>query len=156
MYPSSSNNLNRETDDAIYFFTPAFHPLDNFSAHIIKLWGKFFMTAEHAYQWKKFEITQPDIAEKIFRAPSPHAVKKISDSFKDKTSKSWDKEKISAMEEILRAKANQHEDVREILKRTENRTIYENSPVDSFWGTGPDNNGQNIIGKLWMQIREEI
>lgn len=54
MYPKSNKDLNKETDSAVYFFTPAFHPLDNFSAHVINIWGKEFPTAEHAFQWKKF------------------------------------------------------------------------------------------------------
>jgi len=32
MYPSSSENLNKETEYTVYFFTPAFYSLDNFSA----------------------------------------------------------------------------------------------------------------------------
>lgn len=26
---------------------------------------------------------------------------------------------------------------------------------DSFWGWGPDKRGQNMLGKLWMRVREE-
>ena len=36
------------------------------------------------------------------------------------------------------------------------REIIENSPVNSFWGNGPDDNGQNMVGKIWMEIRKEI
>ena len=60
------------------------------------------------------------------------------------------------MEEILRAKTEQHEDVRDVLKKTGKRTIIENSPVDSFWGIGYDGNGQNVVGKIWMKIRDEL
>ena len=60
------------------------------------------------------------------------------------------------MEEILRAKTEQHEDVRDVLKKTGKRTIIENSPVDSFWGIGHDGKGQNVVGKIWMKIRDEL
>lgn len=58
------------------------------------------------------------------------------------------------MEEILRAKAEQHQDVREILKKTGQRIIIENCPVDGFWGIGPNRNGENMVGKIWMKIRD--
>lgn len=38
MYPSPTLNLNRETEDTVYFFTSAFYPLDNYSAHQISIW----------------------------------------------------------------------------------------------------------------------
>ncbi len=60
------------------------------------------------------------------------------------------------MEEILHAKAEQHEDVCEILKKTGVRTIVENSPIDDFWGCGSDGKGKNIVGSLWMKIRDEL
>lgn len=148
--------MNKETEEAIYFFTPAFHPLDNFSAHMISLWGKKFPTAEHAYQWKKFSASNPAIAQQILAASSPHRVKEISDQHQDEVLPLWHKKKVAIMKEILQAKANQHEDVREALKRTGTRTIIENSPVDNFWGAGPNGKGENWVGKIWMEIRESL
>lgn len=153
MYPASSNNLNRETDTEVYFFTTAFHPLDNFSAHVIELWGKRFQTAEHAFQWKKFSSEHPEIAEQVLEAPSPDAVKKISDANKSLQPTTWNQDKVEVMEEILEAKAEQHEDVREVLKKSGDRTIIENSPVDGFWGIGADGKGENKVGQIWMKIR---
>ncbi len=156
MYPESSEGLNRETKEAIYFFTTAFHPFDNFSAHAISLWGRLFPTAEHAFQWKKFSITAPDIAEKIFVARSPHAVKLISDRLKDKIPTDWHSIKVGVMEEVLRAKVDQHEDVKELLLKTGSRTIVENSPVDRFWGSGAEGTGQNKVGEIYMKIRKSL
>ncbi|MBU2539781.1 NADAR family protein [Patescibacteria group bacterium] len=156
MYPISDKNLNIETDEAVFFFTPAFHPLDNFSAHAVDLWGIKFPTAEHAFQWKKFSEVKPEVAKEILKAISPHVVKKISNTNKDKQPQTWHDEKVKIMEQILKAKAKQHEDVREALKRTGSRQIIENSPVDSFWGIGPDKRGQNVVGEIWMKIRDGL
>jgi ribA/ribD-fused uncharacterized protein len=156
MYPISSEGLNKETDDAVYFFTTAYHPLDNFSAHALSLWGLDFPTAEHAFQWKKFSDNRKDISEAILNAKSPHLVKEISDANKSEQPSNWHDKKILVMEEILRAKAKQHKDVRDTLKKTGNRTIIENSPFDSFWGIGPDGKGQNMAGEIWMKIRDEL
>ena len=156
MYPDSSQDLNKDTDEAIYFFTPVFYPFDNFSAHSVNIWGIKFPTAEHAFQWKKFSISAPEIAQKILSANSPQQVKKISDSHKEKMPKNWHEIKVKIMEEIFRAKAQQHEDVQEKLAKTGKRTIIENSPVDSFWGIGSDGKGQNMVGKIWMKIRQDL
>lgn len=156
MYPLSSEGLNIETEKAIYFFTTAFYPLDNFSAHTIYIWDRNFPTVEHAFQWKKFSIVQPEISQRILESNSPHSVKRISDANKTKQPISWQNERVEVMQEILRAKAAQHEDVREALRKTGKREIVENSPVDNFWGIGPNKDGQNMTGKIWMKIRDLI
>lgn len=156
MYPESSEGLNKETKEAVYFFTTPFHPLDNFSAHTVRIWGKTFPTSEHAYQWKKYSSSYPKIAESILAAVSPHAVKQIADLHKPEVSPEWYEKRVVIMEEILQVKAEQHKDVRDALKRTGSRIIVENSPVDSFWGTGPDGTGENQMGEIWMKIRLKI
>lgn len=154
MYPDSSKNLNRETAKAVYFFTTAFAPLDNFSAHKINIWGLEFSTVEHAYQWKKFVDTSKNVADKIFNAKSPEEAKNIADNNKAKIIDGWHEKRLIIMKEILLAKFKQHEDVKKILKKTKNRKIIENSPVDYFWGLGKAGKGQNMIGKIWMEIRD--
>lgn len=148
------NDLNRETDTEVYFFTPPFYALDNFSAYTVEIWGRRFPTAEHAFQWKKFSECCPEIAEAIFFANSPSEVKTISDQHKDKMDPQWHEIKVAIMEDILLEKTRQHEKVRRVLKNTGDRTVIENSPTDNFWGIGPDGNGQNMLGKIWMKIRD--
>ncbi len=156
MYPSSSKDLNKETEKVVYFFTPAFHLLDNFSAHVIHIWDVDFPTAEHAFHWKKFSISHPEIAAEILASRSPHSAQKIAHANIEKVDPSWYDKRVGVMEEILIAKAGQHEDVGDALKKTENREIIENSPVDDFWGCGPDGSGRNEVGKIWMKIRVNI
>ena len=140
----------------MYFFTPAFSPLENFSAHGVAIWEKIFPTVEHAFHWKKFSSVAPGIAAEILAARSPHAAKKIADANKAKIPADWINIRVEIMERILKAKAEQHEDVREALHRTGNRTIVENSPVDDFWGIGPNGKGENMVGKILMKIRDSL
>ena len=156
MYPASSEGLNKETEDSVYFFTVPFGSLNNFSSHQIHIWDRDFSTAEYAYQWKKFFVTEPELAEKILSVKSSHLVKEVALANQDKIPQNWREERVGVMEEILRTKAKQHEDVRDALKRTNKRKIIENSPFDNFWGVGPDGNGQNMVGKLWMKVRDEL
>ncbi len=57
---------------------------------------------------------------------------------------------------ILRVKAEQHEYVRRKLLETGDRQLVEGSWRDDFWGIGPNKDGQNMLGKLWMGIRSEL
>lgn len=154
MYPASSEGLNKETEEGIYFFTVPFEPLNNWSPHRVNIWNHIFPTSEHAFQWKKFNEVEPEIADKILNAGSPHIVSEITDSNRDKKPSNWAEIKLTVMEEILRAKLEQHKDVQDALKRTGSRRIVENSPVDDFWGIGPNKDGKSMLGNIWMKIRD--
>jgi ribA/ribD-fused uncharacterized protein len=154
MLPGNGENI--VTDDAVYFYTPLYYVFDNFSAYTVTLWNKTFMTAEHAYQWRKFSDSSPEIAQLIAAAPSPYAVKKISDAHKNLVPDAWHEQKKVVMEEILRAKLAQHENVLCKLKETHQKNIYENSPTDGYWGVGVNGDGENILGELWMKLRDEL
>lgn len=153
MYPNSDLELNYEDEHTISFFTGPFTPFDNFSAHTVTIWGKCFNTAEHAFQWKKFSETEPSIADAIFKAGSPWQVKKISRTSENRL-QDWNKLKVQFMQEIIAAKVLQHEDVKNMLLATRGKRIIENSPTDSFWGVGLDGKGQNMMGKILMEIRD--
>ncbi len=155
MIPISSEGLNRETDEVVYFYTPSFDALNNFSAHRIEIWNKRFPTAEHTFQWKKFSEVSSAIAKLILQAGCPEEAQNIAHEHKSAQPKDWQEKKVAVMEEILQAKFIQHETVRDALKKSGSRIIYENSPIDSFWGVGPDGNGTNMVGVLWMKIRTD-
>ena len=156
MYPPSSEGLNKETEKEVFFYTPKFYALDNFSAFVVEIWNKKFPTSEHAYQWRKYYEVHPSIAEEIFNATSPNQVKKIADMYVKDVPQEFHDNKIPIMEEILRAKVTQHDKVLRTLQETGDREIIENSPTDSFWGIGPERNGQNMLGKLWTKIRDDL
>lgn len=59
------------------------------------------------------------------------------------------------VEELFRAKYEQHEDICKILEMTKGRGILKVFGKDSYWGTGEDGSGQNMMGKIWMKIRDE-
>jgi ribA/ribD-fused uncharacterized protein len=70
--------------------------------------------------------------------------------------RSRDAVKVDIMRDILRAKVAQHEYVRRKLLATGERELIEDSWRDDFWGWGPNRDGQNMLGKLWMEIRAEL
>lgn len=146
---------NYTTENEVYFYSPQFYVFDSFSAYAVEIWGHVFPTAEHAYQWRKFINVKPELAEQIRTANSPTMVKKTSDANKEHADPEFYLIRVSFMEEIVRAKVSQHEKAQKALRETEGREIIENSPVDSYWGTGPNGDGENHLGKIWMRIRDE-
>lgn len=134
------------------FYTPPFYALNNFSSHAVEIDGKLYPTAEHAYQAAK--CTDDSGKEAIRKALSPMQAKALAnETFRDARDSDWDKKKVKVMEQILRTKLAQHNEVLDALKRSGDEDIAENSPVDYFWGEGKDGTGQNQLGKLWMKIR---
>jgi ribA/ribD-fused uncharacterized protein len=156
MYPANDQQLNFETDDTVYFFIHGLDPLNNWSAHAVRLWGETFPTVEHAYHYRKFYKTNPEAAAEIIAAPSPWAAMRLERQYKADRPPDWHNVKASVMAEIAKAKVAQNDDVRECLLATGLKTLVENSPWDSFWGIGPDGKGKNVLGKILMQIRDEV
>jgi hypothetical protein len=115
------------------------------------------MTSEHAYQWTKFRNTgNESIAMAVRFAPSAHVAFKLAEEFRQYRNAAWDDCKVTVMTEILREKVRQHEYVRHKLLQTGDRELIENSWRDDYWGWGANRDGQNMLGKLWMQVSSEL
>ena len=139
----------------INFIEQPIHSLSPFSAHQVDVWGMRFTTVEHAYHYRRF-VDCPE-REEIRTAPSPLAAWKISQQMKqnsDLLDPDFDKDAV--MEELFRAKLDQHEDVRKVLVNTGSVELVKRIETDSYWGTGKDDEGMNKMGKLWMKLREEL
>jgi ribA/ribD-fused uncharacterized protein len=149
----------RGTDDlvtVIGFYPREFYPLDNFAAFAVDWLGHRFATSEHAYHWSKFTQSDPDVAERIFHARSPHEAQKLAVAYRDLRRGDWASVKLEIMEEILRLKLEQNSYVKQKLMQTLDLEIVEDSPKDKFWGWGADRSGRNELGKLWMKLRAEL
>ncbi len=152
-----------DTPAQVFFYEHEFYVLSNFAAFQINWKGLMFPTSEHAYHWEKFARTNhPDIAMEIRFALSAHEALKIAEKMRTYRRADWDEldagrpVKVNIMKAILIAKVGQHEYVRRKLMETGERVLIENSWRDSFWGWGPDQRGENWLGKLWMEIRDEL
>jgi conserved hypothetical protein, ribA/ribD-fused len=138
----------------IKFYTPRFYVFNNFSAHAIEFRGKLYPTCEHAYQAAK--CTDPQGQEAIRNARSPLEAKRLAnETYKAERDPDWGNKKVAVVEEILRSKLAQHPEAQEALRDSGNEDIVEDSPTDYFWGEGADGSGQNMLGKLWMKLRDE-
>lgn len=142
--------------DKVFFYPKEFYVFDNFSSFQVDWKGVVWATSEHAYQAAKFLDVDEEIVEKIKMARSAHDAQKIANENKDKRPKNWDSIKIGIMKEILRNKIKQHPYVLKKLLQSGNREIIEDSWRDNRWGWGQDRKGQNLLGKIWMELRKEF
>lgn len=170
--PQAAGPLKLDTDRQVFFYEQDHYYLSNFSAFRIRLdvpdhvfGGERcidFDTSEVAYHWFKFENDGRDyegdnyVQGSILSAQSSHDAYKIAEKWRDHRRSDWDAVKVDIMRRILRAKAQQHEYVRRKLLETGDRELIENSWRDDFWGWGQNRDGQNMLGKLWMEIRAEL
>ncbi len=155
----SSERLTLDTARRVCFYEQEFYVLSNFSAFKVEVDGHQFDTSEAAYHFQKFTGDRPGCASlrhEIIFAPSAHHAFKVAEANKARRRPAWDAVKVDIMREILRAKAAQHEYVRRKLLETGDRVLVENSWRDDFWGWGPNRDGKNMLGRLWMEVRAEI
>ena len=160
-----------DTAQRVRFYEHDFYVLSNFSAFNLQWTGLKFPTSEHAYHYMKFarpwageergeraDFNSPAvlIAQAICGAPSAHEAFKIAEQYKSARRPDWDQIKVGVMRDILRAKAMQHAYVHRKLLATGDRELVEDSWRDDFWGWGPDRNGKNMLGRLWMEVRAEL
>lgn len=151
-----------DTRGRVRFYEHDFYVLSNFSAFSLKWKGHTFPTSEHAYHWEKFAARTRALGDgmyvrdEILDAPSAHEAFKIAERVKNLRRPDWDDLKVDIMRDILRAKATQHEYVRRKLLATGDRYLVEDSWRDDFWGWGPNRDGKNMLGRLWMEVRAEF
>ena len=148
-----------DNDRQVFFYEQDFYVLSNFSSFTLMWKGIRFDTSEAAYHWEKFPGGGGDAQLAryfIETAPSAHEAFKIAERNKAHRRPDWDEVKVDIMRDILRAKAQQHEYVRRKLLATGDRELIENSWRDGYWGWGPNRDGKNMLGRLWMEVRAEL
>ena len=68
----------------------------------------------------------------------------------------WEQVKIRDMLHGLMCKFSQSESLGKLLLQTGDADIVEASPRDAFWGWGKDQQGENMLGKLLVDVRVKM
>ena len=152
-------NYKLDNDKQVFFYEQEFYVLSNFSAFRLRWKNLDFDTSEAAYHWEKFSDNtyyHEKIRKELLSCRSAHETYYVARVYMHYKRQDWNDVKIPIMKSILEAKVDQHPYVKEKLIQTKNRELIEDSWRDDFWGWGPNKNGRNELGKLWMKIRSEI
>ena len=130
------------------------HPLSNFYDVPLTINGKHFKSSEAAYQYRKAEaMGDHRAASKIMRSKTGLHAMKIGR--KITTDGQWKNEKVKIMEEIIKEKLSVSDTVRDTLTQSGSKEIVEDTDHE-FWGRGKTGNGQNRLGKTWMELRKKL
>lgn len=125
--------------------------LSNFYPSSIEYKGVKYPTVEHAFQATK----SLDLDDRLFIAKleTPGKAKRAGRNLILR--KDWEEIKIEVMRELLVLKFKD-DSLANKLKKTEPHELIEgNTWGDKFWGVC-NGEGQNWLGKLLMEIREEL
>jgi len=124
--------------------------LSNFWPCEVVLDGVTYPSTEHAYQAAK--LMDPELRERVRWEVRPNDAKRLARSVPARTG--WEEMKVGVMLDLLRQKFR-HPKLRAKLLATGDCPIVElNWWKDFFWGVC-DGVGQNMLGKLLMQVRDE-
>jgi len=126
----------------------------NFSPHPISLSGKRWPTSEHYFQAQKFDDAA--YVERIRKAHSPMEAANLGRDRKQKLRRDWESVKVEVMRTALRAKFTQHADLAALLLSTGDAKLIEHTHNDRYWADGGDGSGKNWLGRLLMELREEL
>lgn len=156
----------RETDKYYLFWK---HQFGQWTMRdIVDTEGKVYNCCEQYMMFKKAELFKDfAIAKQILEEKDPASQQKLGRQISGFLPDIWDENKIAIVWYGNYLKFSQHEDLKERLLATGNRTIAEASPYDLIWGIGYGANddlaldqanwrGQNLLGKILMSVREAL
>ncbi|MEN6622919.1 MAG: NADAR family protein [Smithella sp.] len=128
-----------------HFFLSNFYPVE------IVYNGKVYPSTEHAYQATKTFVESE--SEAIRTAETPARAKKLGKVATKR--EDWNEVKINVMKDLLRIKFDIPELRDALLNTYPSKLVEGNWWGDKFWGVC-ENVGENNLGKLLMDIRDEI
>ena len=137
-----------------YSTKDAYGCFSNFAAYPFRLNNKVWKTSEHYFQAQKFAGTEHE--EELRLVESPMVVARMGRDRKRPLRKDWETVKDDIMREALRAKFTQNDELKKILLETGDAELVEHTANDRYWGDGGDGSGRNMLGKLLMELREQL
>ena len=159
-------NSELTTQTHVYFLRGVF---SNFTpTPNLQYQGNTFQTTEQAFMWAKANGFKDRVtASKILAETNPAKAKLLGREVKPFNNVYWDLNKEFLMYEVSLAKYSQFENYRKVLLETGDKELVEVNGKDRVWGIGlyaddsrildPNQwQGQNLLGKVLMKVREEL
>jgi ribA/ribD-fused uncharacterized protein len=128
--------------------------LSTVSLHGFELEEYRWPTAEHYYQAHKYEGL--NYASKILAATSGRQAHELGNVWLKRKVSGWKERRRVWMTRALYRKMKEYDEVQDALLETDKNLIIETSMYDHYWGLGRDQRGENMLGKVWMDIRSKL
>jgi N-glycosidase YbiA len=112
--------------------------------------------SEHYFQLMKSLGTPSHSEAKLAmaRATNPHEVWGVGRAFELRSD--WEEVKVDIMRVAVRAKFSQNASLRALLLSTGDCPLVQLKLDDEFWGAGRDGSGCNMLGRVLMDLRQEL
>ena len=101
-------------------------------------------------------IADPKIREKVINADTPREASNIGRDRNNIRRNIFKEIKCNVMQEGIYQKFKQNKDIRSKLIETRNEPIREMTTKESYWGIGPNLDGENHMGIILMKVRNEL
>jgi ribA/ribD-fused uncharacterized protein len=137
-----------------YSTSGEFGSFSNFAPYPVTIKGTVWPTSEHYFQAQKF--AGADHEEAIRQQNSPMIAARMGRDRKKPLRPDWEVVQDDVMRAAVRAKFQQHAELRAVLLATGDATIVEHTAKDSYWGDGGDGTGKNMLGMILMEVRAEL
>ena len=131
--------------------------------------GRHYLHSEQFMMYQKVMMFgQTELGEEIMRTPDPEQCKILGREFFDGFDAAlWKKTRFTVVKRGIRAKFSQNPQMMEVLLATGNAILAECSPRDKDWGillstSDPEVQditkwrGENLLGQVLMEVREEL
>jgi ribA/ribD-fused uncharacterized protein len=128
--------------------------LGTFSHHPFTLDGHEWPSVEHYFQAMKFE--EEGYRGVVLAAPHPRKARRLGRSRRHKLRNDWKQVKATVMTRGVYIKCKTWPEVSKKLLETGDRKLVEDSQYDYFWGCGRDRRGENVYGKVLMNVRDKL
>ena len=141
----------------VYFYDVNENPygcFTNFSKHGFELDSDWWKTSEHYFQAQKFAGT-PNF-DVIRLLPTPRETFNTAHTLNHLVRADWQQVRVDVMRRAVRRKFEFNPEIRSVLCSTGEALLVEDSPTDNFWGRGTDGQGQNMLGKILMDVRDHL
>ena len=146
----------KSVQGAILFYdkNQPYYEFTNFFSAPVNIDGKLWPTTEHYYQAQKF-TQNPNLQEQIRQSPSPSSAFQAGQGAK--VDPDWQSRSLDTMIKAVRAKFNQHQNLKNMLLSTSGKVLVEDAGArDAFYGAGANGMGCNYLGQILMMVRREL
>jgi len=150
-----------------FFFTEA-SPFSQWYRCSFTVDGQVFNCAEQYMMWGKAMLfADAAVAAEILAADHPRQHKALGRKVKPYDEHQWRVNRERIVKDGNRAKFTQNPELRALLEETAGTEMVEASPYDKIWGIGLSATdpkaqdptkwkGQNLLGKVLTELREEL
>ncbi|RTL06081.1 NADAR family protein [Candidatus Dependentiae bacterium] len=144
--------------NAIYFYNAnkSYYEFTNFFASPVYVDGVIWPTSEHYYQSMKF-TNNATIRQTILTKLQPRDAFNVAQANSTSVDRDWQDRSLKTMIKVVWLKFNQHETLKDLLLKTQNKTLIEDAGKnDRFYGAGDDYKGDNWLGCILMAVRDQL